>query len=451
MSSRQIAHAQQRRSTRIDRALPLAVQGVGALREPYQEQVSTLSISCHGCSYQTKHEVLQGEVVYLELKPATDGSTVNSSRARVKWVQKVTTADRGFRVAVELENAGNIWGIPSPPEDWFPVQNPIAIESAGHELRVVTRAEQRIELSPDEGLAHAAGHERNSSSGPQLSSLAQLMAGLGEQIQVKASEAARDALIVEKNRQMDEFRLQLRNEAVRTMQAVIAASKEDITRQALKGLLEAHEAGARINYARWIKKIEQDMEIARQHMLNQVKEVNQRIDSLGVSAIERVQRTMETTRNEAVERFVSRFREQVTPLVAEANDTLQTLAASESKFKQESETIYAGLENHLESSANASLAKAEEELARNTAVIAANTNETLLQLSRNIEKAAQENLQALLSSMGNHVSKILEERTVELSREFSAGLEGYARNYLEFIGKSIAEIPRNTPAPTDSK
>ena len=65
MSSRSLAFAQKRRSTRIDLALPLSVQGVGALREPYNEQVSTLAVSCHGCSYQTKHEVLQGEVVFL--------------------------------------------------------------------------------------------------------------------------------------------------------------------------------------------------------------------------------------------------------------------------------------------------------------------------------------------------------------------------------------------------
>jgi len=45
VSSGQVAYAQKRRSTRIDQAVPLAVQGLGAYREPYQEQVSTLSIS----------------------------------------------------------------------------------------------------------------------------------------------------------------------------------------------------------------------------------------------------------------------------------------------------------------------------------------------------------------------------------------------------------------------
>jgi len=89
VSSGQVAYAQKRRSTRIDQAVPLAVQGLGAYREPYQEQVSTLSISCHGCAYQSKYEVIQGEVVYLDVRSSQDGSSHGSNRAKVKWVQNL--------------------------------------------------------------------------------------------------------------------------------------------------------------------------------------------------------------------------------------------------------------------------------------------------------------------------------------------------------------------------
>ena len=364
----------------------------------------------------------------------------------MKWVQKTATADRGFRVAVELENAGNIWGVPTPPEDWFPLQKAVAEETAsGRELRVVARAEQKIAPATAQISASEIAIEQLPVPSPQLSSLAQLMAGLGEQIQIKASEAAREALVREKNRQMEEFRTQLRDEAAKTMQLVITSSKEEISRQALKGLMEAHEAGARINYARWIKKVEQDMEKVRLHLLNQVSEVNQRIDSLASGALDRVRRNAEITGNGAVEQFVTKFREEVTPMVTQASETLQRLAISETAFKQESATIYAGMESHLECCANASVAKVQEELTSNSMAIAAQTNETLLHLSRNIEKAAQENLQTMLSSMGNYAKTILEERIGQLSRDFSNGLEGYARNYLEALGKSIAELPRCIP------
>jgi len=278
-----------------------------------------------------------------------------------------------------------------------------------------------------------------------LSSLSQLMAGLGEQIHVMASEAAKTALAEQKSGLLDEFRLQLRGEAVKAMQSLMLASKADFTQLALKELTEANEAGGRTNYADWTKKIEQDMESARQHMLIQAKEVNQSLDSMAASTIERVQRSMETSRSDAVERFVSRLRDQIAPMFAEAKETLQSLAASETLFKKESQTIYAELESQLETSANARLARVRNELDNNSAAVATRTNETLLKLSQDLEKAAREHLQFLLVSMGSQVTQTLEERTAEISREFSARLEGYTRSYLEFIGKSIAEIAKNSP------
>jgi hypothetical protein len=447
VSSHQFAHAHQRRSTRIEKVVPLVVGGVGAMREPYQEQVSTLSISCHGCTYQSKHEVIQGETVYLEIKPPNVGPVVCSSRARVKWVQKLGAKERVFQVAVELEVAGNIWGVPSPPGDWFPAKMPEAMDPAasGRELRVVTRKELQTALATAEGSDRASHPERNDAAASSIPPLAQLMLGLGEQIQTMASDAAAAALVQEKSRLLEDFRAQLRDEAAKTIQSAISASKEVIVRQALQEMSESLEAGARNNYALWMKKIEHDMESARQHMLIQVKEVNRRIDGMAGSTIERVQRNMETTRSEAVDRFVSRLRDQVTPMLVEAKDSIQRLQACEIAFKKESEAIYAGIDNQLQYSGNASVAKAQAVLEKNTAAIAAKSNETLLKLYQNFEKAVRNNLDSLLASVGSQMTGILQEKAAELSREFSTGLEVYTRSYLESIGKSIAEIPQNKP------
>jgi hypothetical protein len=471
VSSHQVAHAQKRRSTRLDHAVPVAVQGLGAYREPYQDQVSTLSISCHGCTYNSRYEVIQGEIVYLDVRSTNDGSAHGSSKARVKWVQNLG-GKVGFQVAVELEVAGNIWGIASPPEDWFPVHALATSEAAVsvRELRVVARTEQQnssalqaqtasatpgsggLQVKPAPGsptppavAAQGSQLKRNESSGSPLSSLTQLMAGLGEQMQILATEAARTALAEQKGRLLEDFRSQLRQEAIRAMQSVILASKEDFTRLALKELNVAHETGARANYSRWMEKIGQDMESARQHMLNQTKEVSQRVDSLAATTVERVQRSMEATRTEAVDRFVSRLREQVAPILAEAKDALQALADSGSALKKESQAIRAGLETQLETATTASLVLVQDQLDQNASAVAAKTHETLLKLSENFESTAREHVQSLLVSMGTNVTKALEERTAEISREFSAGLEGYTRNYLEFISKAIAEISKTPP------
>ena len=450
MSSHPYAAAQQRRSKRIDKAIPLVVGGVGAMREPYQELVTTLSVNCHGCTYQSKHEVIQGETVYLEVKPLNEGSAGSSSRAKVKWVQKLGGKEKFFQVAVELESYGNIWGIPSPPDDWFPPRLPETIEAAvsGRELKLVARKDVPGSPlpAPNTSLDRVSQSERSPVAAPSIAPIAQLMVGLGEQIQIMAHEAAATALSKEKGRLLEEFRAQLRTEAVKTIQSTIMASKEVIARQAMKELNEAHEAGVRNNYAVWLKKMEQDTESARQHMLSQVKEVNRNIEGLAAGATERVQRNMESARSEAVDRFVSRLREQVAPMLVEAKNSIQKLEVSQTSFKKESEAIYTGLENQMEFSANESLAKVQQELEKKTDAIAVKTNDTLSKLYQNFEKAAQDNVVSLLASLESQMTRILQERAADVSRDFSNGLEGYTRNYLESIGKSIAEIPQKIPA-----
>jgi hypothetical protein len=447
MSTHQLSYPQKRRSTRIDQAIPVVVQGVGALREPYQEQVSTLSISCHGCSYQSKHEVIQGETVFLDIKPPTNGAVGYSGTARVKWAQKLGANGRTYQIAVELERAGNVWGIAAPPEDWVPFQISKTIESgaSGRELKVVTRKDQHAVLPPDNGSDRASQLVISEAAVSSIPPLAQLMVGLGDQIQTMASEAAVAALVKEKSRLLEEFRVQIREEAVKSIQSVISASKDVIVHQAMKELSEANVAAARDSHALWRKQIVQDLESARQHMLVQGKEMGQRMDALAVRTIERVQNTVDTTRNEAVDRFVSRIREQIAPMLEVAKDALQRLEGAETALRKESDAIFAGIENQLAFDTNESLAKAQEALERNAAAHTANTNETLVKLYQDFEKTAKTNVESLLASLGDQMTKVLQEKAAVASREFSTGLEGYTRSYLESIGKSIGEITQNMP------
>jgi hypothetical protein len=62
-------------------------------------------------------------------------------------------------------------------------------------------------------------------------------------------------------------------------------------------------------------------------------------------------------------------------------------------------------------------------------------------LSQDLEKAAQDNLNSLLATAGSQMAKVLQEKVTDVSREFSTGLEGNTRSYLESISKLLAEIP----------
>ena len=450
MPSHQVSYAHKRRSTRIDQNVPVVVQGVGALREPYQEQVSTLSISCHGCTYQSKHEVIQGETVYLDVITAAEGSVACSSKGRVKWAQKVGTAkERIFQIALELEIAGNIWGVPAPPEDWFAPQIPPATETSApaRELKVVSRKEQQTIAAPPEANSRATGIEKRENPAAAIPALAQLMMGLGEQIQTVASEAATATLFREKSRLIEEFRTQFREEASKGMQAAISTAKDMVVRQASKEMAEAQESIARNTHAQWTKKIEQELEAAQNHIVKQEKEATRRLDDLAVLTIERVQKSMEITRTDLVDRFVGRLREQVEPLLVEAKEALQKLEASEAAMKKESETIYAVFGNQIEQSAQAGLARVQQEFEKNRATAAAKTNETLQKLFQDFEKAAQRSTESALSASGNQITEMLQRKISEISQSFTSGLENYTRDYLESVSKSIAEIPNKIPKP----
>jgi hypothetical protein len=273
------------------------------------------------------------------------------------------------------------------------------------------------------------------------------MAGISNQIQVAVSEIAAVTLANEKKHLLDEFSVQIRNEATGTIERVIATSKEELARRALKVLNEATETTIRTSHERLIGAIEQDIENAKQRMLIHGNELSQRADSMATSTIERLQRTLETSHTEAAARYVSRLRDQVAPVLGEAKADLQKLVASQTIFKEESQAIYARATNELESGVNARLIQTHDELDKSSAAVLNECSEKLLELSQNFENAARNTMQILIASATGDAKKNLEERAAEISNNFTGQLEGQIRNYLEFIGDSIAEFPKKTPTP----
>ena len=448
MSSNLVAYPQRRRSSRIEKAIPLAVQGVDVSRAPFREEVTTVAISCHGCSYQMKHEVLPGSLVVLEIGQRANGSE-SPTRARVKWVQRLATATEApYGIAVEFESAGNVWGISPPPEDWFPARgsNAAELRTPGRELQLVPRAESPTVPARSVGTAPASLSKKGETAASLSPWFSDLMAGISNQIQGTVTEIAAATLANERHRLLDEFRIQLQNEAAGTMERVIETSKEELARRALQILTEATDATVRASHERLLGDIEQDVENARQRMLIQGNELNQRVDSMATRTIEQLQRTIETSRTEAAARFVTRLREQIAPVLDEAKADLQRLVASQSLFKEESQAIYVRVTSELEHSVNAKLMQTHEELDQKSAAVLAECNERLLALSQSFENVARDSVETLIASAADNARKNLEESAGQISSDFTGGLEGHVRDYLEFISDSIAEFPKKTSA-----
>jgi hypothetical protein len=450
MSTNPVAYAQKRRSSRLEKAIPLAVQGVDASHGPFREEVTTLAISCHGCSCQLKHEVIPGALLVLDMGQRVNGRSEFPARARVKWVQKLHTySEPAYGVAVEFESAGNIWGIASPPEDWLPARASKASEppTPGRELRLITRTESQSIATRSAGDAPASFLKKNETAASPSPWFSELMTGISNQIQVTVTELAALTLANERTRLLEEFRAQLNSEASQTIVRVIETSKEELARRALNALTEATEDTVRTSHERLIGAIEQDVENARQRMVVQGNELNQRVDSMATRTIEQLQRTLETSRTEAAARFVSRLREQVAPVLEEAKADLRRLVDSQTVFKEESQAIYARVTSELESGVNARLLQAHDELDKKSTALLTDCNEKLNELSQTFENVARDSIWAMISSAADDAKSSLEERATEISGHFTDHLEGHVRDYLEFIGESIAEFPKKTPTP----
>jgi hypothetical protein len=245
--------------------------------------------------------------------------------------------------------------------------------------------------------------------------LNQLTVGLGEQIKVMASEAAAAVVAKEKESILNEFRAHLQDEATKTLERVIAASKEQLASRALKELHETHEVAAQVAYEHWIKKIDQDLE----------------------SFTTKIQESMNSSRREAVEQF----RSQAAPVLGETQAALRKLATVQDQLKINLVTMCQQFEEFLQQSTAKPVTEMREKIAEFAKQFENNVDARVAAAhSAAVEIGHQ--LESLTASAAEQAAKVLKESTAEISRQSLSELETRMRKHLEFISESIAEIAK---------
>ena len=108
-----------RRSTRIERSVPIFISGRDTTGQDFLERTSAISVNLHGCRYPSRHDLHVGTWVTLQLGEAAMGEISTSVRAQVKSVHIPQSPRELHHIGVELETPGNVWSIPAPPADWL--------------------------------------------------------------------------------------------------------------------------------------------------------------------------------------------------------------------------------------------------------------------------------------------------------------------------------------------
>src|SRR5260221_7656163 len=117
-----------RRSTRIERPVPLLITGHDDIGQQFLERTSAVSLNLHGCRYPSRHDCRVGTWITLQIGEAPLSEVVTTVRAQVRSVQVPRNPRDLYHVGVELEQPANVWQIPAPPADWLTAAERLAAE-----------------------------------------------------------------------------------------------------------------------------------------------------------------------------------------------------------------------------------------------------------------------------------------------------------------------------------
>lgn len=447
-----------RRSTRLHASVPLTVMGVDSYRGPYREDVATVTVSCHGCKYESKHDVLTNSWVMLELPDKESKGEPISARGLVKWVKRPLDAGGTFETAIELETPGNIWGIDTPPQDWVTFCESRLPPSGNGKTKpfAVVRTEPQpkavVAPKPAAGLPVA----------PPVKAGAQPSAGLvmGEfhqQMEKMLFEAAAAAVREKAGSTLDEVRRNLRDEARRALAEVASSQTAAWIEQTTKQLNRVSQESAKTLHAAWTKRLEADIARAVERVEERSRELDTLAQSLSANALDRLQRGLESSRGEGVDRIVSKLKEQSAPVIEHAKETIAELAKQreqlEAVLEQSTaqstakiEEICAGFEKKFEMMIRERIDAAREEIEN---AIRSATSSALSDLSHSVqqqEAEAQRRLREASESLQSALSD-LKENASEASRQFAVELSNHSRTHLESVSNALAEAARGIGKP----
>jgi hypothetical protein len=446
-----------RRSTRRDEAVLVTVSGVDSRRGPYTEQVSTLTISCHGCKYPSKYQVMPDAVVTLELVPETDGASKISARGRVKWIQRDAETGGPLFTAVEFENPYNIWRIDSPPEDWLPYaepRKPVAPASPLKRLAVMKPELLEPIVEAASARAKIAGEPAQTQLMPSATkAVGPLMGEFQQQMERMISDAVAAAVREKTTSIMSDLHSSLRDEAKSILSDVSASQTGLWIERSLKQIQRASQESAKALHFQWTKKVETDLAQSLQRIETQQREVEQLAETLCANALGRMQRTLDAVHKDAVERIVMRLKDRMAPTFKDAlgvaadltkrkEDLEKSLADSSDRAAARFEETCERLEKQFEIVMRARLDAASEELERVTGGVANSASKNISAASERYEHDARARLKEASDRAVEQAKKSLEQKAAATSNEFANELTHYSRSHLEFVSGAIAELAK---------
>jgi hypothetical protein len=403
-----------RRTTRIERPVPLLILGTNRRGETFQEKTSTVAINLHGCRYSSRHDYAPATWVTLQVT-GTDGASAPTVRARVRSVVSARTPRELCQVGVEFEAPANIWGIPAPPEDWrrflassssgnraatgvAPAIAAPALESAGPAPLLESQAapsERRSEVTMFPGpavpmqAAHPSQSAAQNDSAPNNPERDMIAAELVRALQGKLQIAVDKAVQTSLSAQLDE---------------VVGIAVGRIEESWRVKLAQIEESSARLAEAQNLRENELT------NYRNRAEEIAARMETLTANS----QRALSET-----QKFVTRFAGETAPQInARINDSFSRAGAEfKAKVAQLSEQHLAQISQSTQLAAREARSQLDESIAEVRSLLST-AGGGVSQDEVSQDGVSQEHSQSLLHSVKEEALSQMEERLGEIRRTY---------------------------------
>jgi hypothetical protein len=149
-----------RRSTRLPLEIPLRVTSL----EPkivFNEDCNTVTVNAHGCGLISPKKLPAGTRVQLEIVSDRQATT-----ARVLDVVPLDDTNSSWLLGMEMEHAGNFWGIKYAPADWAE-EVPVGVEAvSAPKLAAGKQASETSPAAPVKAMAKPSTTETVAAAAP---------------------------------------------------------------------------------------------------------------------------------------------------------------------------------------------------------------------------------------------------------------------------------------------
>ena len=410
-----------RRSTRIDRSVPLIVFGQNRSGEPFVERTVSTSVNLHGCRYPSRHDCGVETWVTLQVVGLSVEPKPPAVRARIRSLHRSQSTRELQQVGVELENPANVWGIITPPRDWL---NLAEASTSTPEIGKPTGEAHEPASTPEHKLAEVATFPSPSpvASKPQAPVLAE------------APKPRR--LVVTPDGLIGVLQGKLQQAAEKAVQAAVEKQLDEAVRSALASIDELRQSS--------VRELKRELDRGQEFVARMNKELEPRTQARLNEAVARAASEFDGAAARAIERRYERFLENTQSVLHEALLKLDARSAEAQALVQGSvNSTLANLERQAEAQMNGILSETKDRAASALSSLDAENRaacEARRQaLESEVARAAERSTEQFRKSMKAFLYSCLVAAVSAVDEHSRATLDSLTKDN----GKSLCESPES--------